>query len=267
MFNNKFQQRLKALFADIERLAADPAWDSPAVRRDLEELRGRLCKLEKEFLENQKQASAAEEVVVPKNEVVKALPAAPLLYEKERVAYAFSEDQLVSLDDAQAEKPHFDHAMTALLTASGQPIGEMQIEPPVERQWTSEEVNLANAVAQQASLQIQNLQLLAGTERARAEAEAATRRFMHEGWDSYLDAIHQNERVGYSFDQTTVKPYSEKLPVNSGLHEPMAVMDEQVGALYIKPDPSHPLSNDDRELMAAVAQQYSITGRCLASPG
>jgi signal transduction histidine kinase len=257
MFNNKFQQRLKALFADIERLAADPACSSSAVRRDLEELRGRLCKLEKEFLENQKQASTAKEVVVSQNESVKARPAAPVLYEKERIAYAFSDDKLVSVDEAQSTEPHFDHAMTALLTASGQPIGEMQIEPPGEHQWTSEDANLANAVAQQASLQIQNLQLLAVTERARAEAEAATRRFMHEGWDSYLDAIHQNERIGYSFDQTTVKPYSEKLPVNSGLHEPMAVMDEQVGALYIKPDPSRPLSSDDKELMAAVAHQVA----------
>ena len=155
MFNNKFQQRLKALFADIERLAADPACDSLAVRRDLEELRGRLCKLEKEFLENQKQASTAKEVVVPQNEAVKARPAAPVLYEKERIAFAFSDDKLVSVEEAQSTETHFDHAMTALLTASGQPIGEMQIESPAEHQWTSEDANLANAVAQQASLQIQ----------------------------------------------------------------------------------------------------------------
>ncbi len=118
-------------------------------------------------------------------------------------------------------------------------------------------MNLANAVAQQASLQIQNLRLLAATERARAEAETATRQFMREGWDSYLDAIHMNERIGYAYDQTSVKSYVEKLPANSGFHEPMAVMDEQVGALYVKADPSHPLTEGDRELMAAVAHQVA----------
>ena len=67
----------------------------------------------------------------------------------------------------------------------------MQIEPPSERTWTPEETNLANAVAQQVSLQIQNLRLLAATERARAEAQAANRQFTHQNWESFMDGIRQ----------------------------------------------------------------------------
>ena len=257
MFNKKFRQRLDTLFTDIKHLAADSACDSPVIKRELEELRARLCELEAEFLESEKRATATKEVVAPKNNSVEARPAAPVLYEKEQLSYSYAGDKLESLEDSQSRVPQPDHAMTALLTAGGQTIGEMQIESPPERHWTSEEMNLADAVAQQASLQIQNLRLLAATERARAEAETATRQFMHEGWASFMDGIHQNERVGYAYDQNSVKSYAEELPVNSGFHEPMAVMDEQVGALYIKTDPSHPLTDDNKELMAAVARQVA----------
>ena len=37
----------------------------------------------------------------------------------------------------------------------------------------------------------------------------------------------------------------------------MALMDEQVGALYVKTNPSRPLTNDDRQLLSAVAQQVA----------
>src|ERR1700690_2139462 len=117
MFNNKFQQRLKALFADIDRLVADPAWDSPVIRHDLEELRGRLCKLEKEFLENQKQLSAAKEVIAPKDEPVKIRAAAPVLYERDQIAYAFAGDELMTLEESRSNEPHFVRPMKALLTA------------------------------------------------------------------------------------------------------------------------------------------------------
>ncbi len=258
MFNNKFRQRLNALFTDIKHLAADPACDSPEIRRDLETLRARLCKLETEYLDNEKRASAAQEAATSASAgKVEAQPAALELYETEQVAYTYTGDNLESIQNPTSGASLSNHAITAHLTVSGQTIGDLKIESPSERLWSSEEVNLANAVAQQASLQIQNLRLLASTERARAEAEIATRRFMHEGWDSYLDAIHQNERIGYAYDQTSVKSYTEKLPANSGVHEPMAINDEQVGALYIKTDPSHPLTSDDKELMAAVANQVA----------
>ncbi len=258
MFNHNYQQRLDALFADIQRLAADPASDSPKIRLEIESLRTRMGELEKEFLDGKKSASAVHETVLPAGTRNTELAAGALaIYEKEHIAYTYTGDEFRSNHGSPSNMPISDHAITARLTASGQTIGEMQIEPPPERAWTTEEINLANAVAQQASLQIQNLRLLAVTERARSEAEIATRRFMHEGWDSYLDAIHRNQRIGYAYDQDSVEPYGEKLPVNSGFHEPLAVMDEQVGGLYIKTDPSHPLTNDDKELMAAVAHQVA----------
>jgi len=54
MLNKKFKLRLEALFADIDRLAADPTCALPEVRRDIEALRARLCELEAEYLKSEK---------------------------------------------------------------------------------------------------------------------------------------------------------------------------------------------------------------------
>ena len=133
----------------------------------------------------------------------------------------------------------------------------MQIEPASERPLTQSDMELVNVINQQATLQIQNLRLLAAAERSRAEAETATRRFMHESWDTYLDAINQSERIGYAYDQSSLTPYSNKLHVNGGVHESVQVRDEEVGALYLKPDPNRPLTDADKGLVSAVANQVA----------
>ena len=150
-----------------------------------------------------------------------------------------------------------ENAINAPLTASGQIIGEMQIEPPAARDWTPEESRLANAVAQQASLQIQNLRLLATTERARAEAQAATRQFTHENWESFLDGIHHSEHIGYVYNQAGVTPFAESVPNEHDVQETINVLDEQVGNLFLKADPARPLTAEDKALVSAVARQLA----------
>jgi len=119
----------------------------------------------------------------------------------------------------------------------------------------TDDSDLAESVVQQVSLQIQSLRLLAEAERARAEAQAATRRFSHVSWQNYLDAIHQNEQVGYSYDQNAVAPFNESLPAEADFEQTVQVMDDQVGQLYLKTSPVHPLNADDKALVAAVARQ------------
>jgi len=253
----KYSQRLKALFADLEKLAAYPGAQSPSIRPELEALRVRLLALEAEFLGSEKHGSSqAEQPDMPEKGPGPRI-APEILYDREQVGFVYTGDKLESLQEAPSTISPMDQNLSALLSASGQTIGEMRIGQPAGRPLTPEEQNLARSVAQQVSLQIQNLRLLAATERARTEAEAATRQFMHEGWDEYLDAIHHNERVGYAYDQDSVSPYFEKLPANPGYQVSMDVMDEQIGALYLKTDPAHSLSNDEKGLVAAVARQVS----------
>ena len=133
MFNNQFRQRLDMLFADMERIKADPAISPPVFHAEIQELQKRLCELESQFLENEKRAAAQECESHATSKDIPQRPTAPLLYEKEHMGYSYSKDGVKSLKLLSPETNEGTDAVTAPLTASGQLIGEMQIKPPSER--------------------------------------------------------------------------------------------------------------------------------------
>jgi signal transduction histidine kinase len=181
-----------------------------------------------------------------------------MVYEKEQVGFAFKGDALEPLRISNWEDGfEGKNAIRAPLVSTGQTIGSMYIEADSEKGWDPEEEQLANTVAQQVSQQIQSLRLLASAEQARAEAEEATRRFMHESWASYMDAIHQHERVGYAYDQASVTPFLDDSGTDDSHLETVKVMDEQIGTIALKDDPSRPLTDSDKQLAAAVANQIA----------
>jgi len=263
MNNKQERQRLNTLFADLERLAVDASGKNPEIQQELESLRARVVELERQFNEAEKCAandandSATAVELAPENVSHSHQHVSYDVYEKDQIGYSYADDRLESLHASTNAVSDIPDAITALLTANGQTIGEMQIAHPADRQLTADEINLASAIAQQTSLQIQNLRLLASAERSRAEAETATRRFMHEGWDSYLDAIQRNERIGYAYDQASLTPYNYKIDSSGGLKKTVTVMDQHVGALFLKPDPNRPLTVADKELVNAVAGQVA----------
>ena len=180
---------------------------------------------------------------------------APILYEKERVGYVYNGKTLAALQSSSLPALNAENAIQAPLTETGQPVGNVYVEPQQQQAWTEDEAQLAEDVAQRASLQIQNLRLLAAAERARAEAQAATRRFTHEGWEAFLDAIHQNERIGYAYNQEEVAPFTDLSLPEADIQETVNVLDEQVGQLFLETNPDRPLTAEDKALVAAVARQ------------
>jgi signal transduction histidine kinase len=257
------RKRVKKLFSNIEQMALDstavradnagensgaelksltpPALSEDAkVQRELEMLRARVQELETQLQSGRKTVSK------------------PVLYEKEQVGFAFKNNALEPLKISNFEAGfEGKNAIRAPLITTGQTIGSMYIEADPKKVWDSDEEKLANTVAQQVSLQIQSLRLLASAERARTEAEEATRRFMHESWASYLDAIHQHERIGYAYDQGSVTPFLEDSGDDGDYRETVKVMDQQVGTLALKNDPSKPLTDADKKLVASVADQIA----------
>ncbi len=258
---DQFQKRLKKLFNDMDRIAAQPNLDSAVLRHELDLLRARVADLETQFLEQQYRPAALVEApkpvepAAPANEPVS--PSTAIIYEKELVGFSFTGETLEPMQVAAIAKLDTKNAIKAQLTETGRPIGSMIIEPAPEHPWSPDDANLAQSVAQQVSLQIQNLRLLASAERARAEAQAATRRFTHESWDSFLDAIHQSERIGFSYDQEAVEPYANLAPPEAAFEETVAVLDEHIGKLILEADPSRPLTESDKAMASAVARQVA----------
>jgi signal transduction histidine kinase len=171
------------------------------------------------------------------------------------VGYLFSGDNLTPVALVSSTIPESENTLTTPLVASGQVIGEMQVHPAAERSITTEDKNLANAVAQQVSLQIQNLRLLDAAERARLEALEATRQFTHQSWESFLDGIRNSERIGYVYDQNAVEAFVAPTLAEHDYQESVQVLDEQVGRLFVKADPDRPLTEEDRGLINSVAAQ------------
>ena len=263
--HKRYRDRLNALFSDIERLSTSPASEAAAVREELAALQLRLCALEAEIeaLQCEKEIQVQVEPVQaePEARVVEVAAASvrptPLLYEKERIGFAYTGNEIKPVQDPNQVLPESAEVINLPLVIGGAAVGEVKIEPPEEKQLTAEEISFANTIAQQASLQIQSLRLIESAERARSEAEQATRQFMHQSWESYMDAIHQSERIGYVYDQAEVAPYTETVTAEQGIQKTVAVMDEQIGTLFVQPDPTRPLSESDLNMVDQVAKQIA----------
>jgi len=183
----------------------------------------------------------------------KASKITPIIYEKEEVGFAYSDDQVMPIRGTRSSIQNEAEMVRTPLTFSGKAIVEVQVAQPSERQLTEDDIKLANAIAQQASLQIENLRLLASAERARAEAEDATHQFTHRNWANFLDAIHNSERIGYAYDQAAVEPFMEPAPVEYDHEETMQVLDQQIGKLFVKGN--NALTEEDKALINAIAKQ------------
>ena len=254
--------RVKRLFSDIKRIENQPLTEVEALESkpnlensdinfEFDVLRARILELEAQLKESEHRINT----LLVQTGAAGAYPAVSTLYEKEQVGFAYRDENLQPIEAKNFDMAKLAHTITVPLTASEQTIGEMQIEPPVDHNWTPEETNLANAVAQQVSLQIQNLRLLAAAELARSEAQAASRQFAHQSWEAFLDGIHQSERIGYLYDQASVAFFAESAPVECDYQENVNVLNEHVGSLLLKTDPAHPLTDEDKALVSSVAQQ------------
>ena len=248
------QKRLTELFKELQQIAESPLGEAHNVQQKLDDWHRRSFELEKEIQVNREDDPRRSDDVHMQN---RHIHFPTLMYEKEQVGFVSSDGNLEVLNEFPNLSTDTGNIVSSPLVMNGQAIGEVLIAPRPNRHLTEDQILLVNAIAQQASLQIENLRLLSAAERSRAEAESATRRFIHEGWDSYLDGIHQSQRVGFEYDQASVFSNTHDLQVDGGVHAPLQVMNEQVGVLYIEPGPNRPLENLDKELINSVAEQVA----------
>jgi len=175
------------------------------------------------------------------------------IYEKEKVGYIFHNDVVSPVPIADSSQLPQDNVVKTPLVSSGTSIGEFQIATNEKHTLKDDDLKLANAIAQQAALQIENLRLLAATERARAEAEEATKQYAHKSWDNFLDAINKAERIGYAYDQASVQPFEQPRPAEYDHEEIMQTLNMQIGKLFVKGNKA--LTEDDHKFINAIANQ------------
>ncbi|MDP1546507.1 MAG: ATP-binding protein [Anaerolineales bacterium] len=230
----------------------------PAPPMAAEELSARIRELQSKLEESEARAATAEsKLALLKNRASKPQASPAMLYDREQVGFTYRNESIQPLRAVELSAEESNEVVETPLIAGGEVIGDIKITPSNQQPWTAEEARLTNNVAQRVALQIQNLRLLAATERARTEAQAATRQFTHESWEGFLDGIRNSERIGYKYDQAAVEPYAESKPAEHDIQETVNVLDEHIGNLYVKADPSQPLNEDDRRMVSAIAQRVA----------
>lgn len=94
------------------------------------------------------------------------------------------------------------NALEVPLQIGDEILGALQLED--EDNLPEDVSELMASVAQQVTQHVENLRLLAQAEQYRAEAEQASRRLTHEGWQEYLQSAIAPES-SYFYDQSQVK--------------------------------------------------------------
>ncbi|KXK13487.1 MAG: putative signaling protein [Chloroflexi bacterium OLB14] len=171
----------------------------------------------------------------------------------EKIGYVFNQNEILPY----LNQPNVAEANTldTPILVAGAEIGKIQIVDDADRQWTVDESNLIQNTAMQLANHIENLRLLAQSEKYRTEAEQVTKRLTREGWREYF-ATQKDQVNGFAYDQYQVLPLSENGHYAESLQtHPIYVRDEQVGELAIVQNES--LNEETNEIINAVTQQLS----------
>jgi GAF domain-containing protein/HAMP domain-containing protein len=117
------------------------------------------------------------------------------------------------------------------------------------------------ALAGQLAIAIQNANLLAEAEQARAEVESQARRLTRSNWMDYLDAIHKPEETGFLFEQNKISVLTQAEETqtaenSNALVAPIAVTGEALGNLVVEMEGQSPISRTS-ELVNTVARQVA----------
>jgi GAF domain-containing protein/HAMP domain-containing protein len=117
------------------------------------------------------------------------------------------------------------------------------------------------ALAGQLAVAIQNANLVAETQEARAEVEAQARRLVRTGWGEYMDAVHKPEQVGFLFDHNEVTPLEDavetQLPEDGqAVSAPISLTGEMLGSLVVEIDEERQ-TEQTSELVETVARQVA----------
>jgi GAF domain-containing protein len=151
--------------------------------------------------------------------------------------------------------------MAVPLVVGDKVVGVLDMQSSESGVLTQEILPAFEALAGQLAVAVQNANLLAETEGARAQVEAQARRLVRQGWNEHLDAIHMPEQLGFVFEHNKVTPLAEvdatRLPEDGKvISVPISVTGEALGSLVVEID-DETRREQTNELVSVVARQVA----------
>lgn len=174
------------------------------------------------------------------------------IHKPEKSGFVFEQNNITPLTGE--EKPSAEGALVAPIEIAGESLGNLVVEMQGTKAASHAE-EMINTVARQVAQQIENLRLLDSADRFRYEAEQATRRLTHEGWQEYTETSNS---TGYIYDLNEVRPYGQdemEQAEETGVNLPLKVGDETIGKLILKDVKASDTESVD--IASAVAERLS----------
>jgi GAF domain-containing protein len=149
-------------------------------------------------------------------------------------------------------------------------VGALDVQSTETGAFKEEDIQMLSLLANQVSLAIENARLFDETRNALAEAEAISRQFTREAWGR-LPAEHN--LVGYRYDITGATPLDEPIDlmeISKGKSQskqieanqvvvPIELRGETIGNLVVQSPSSGRLSQDQLDLIKAVAERVALS--------
>ena len=155
------------------------------------------------------------------------------IHKHEQIGFSFDHEELKPLDADDPKTPADNGSLIeAPIAWVGEELGSLSVEMDTAVQ-SEENIELVNIVARQVSQQIENLRLIENAERYLHEAQDATRRQTHEGWQEYLRS-RESQQLGYMYDSTKVVPHGGGAEDNCEFFLPLKARNEEVGKLAVE---------------------------------
>jgi GAF domain-containing protein len=114
-------------------------------------------------------------------------------------------------------------------------VGVLDLQSEKANALNQEILSTFESMAGQLAIAIQNANLLAETEQARAEVEAQARRLVRANWADYQDAIHKPEETGFVFEQNQISAMTQDEAIKeNSLVSAISVTGETLGNLVVE---------------------------------
>lgn len=125
--------------------------------------------------------------------------------------------------------------ITTPIVIAGEMIGEIELGYGAESAWTTEDAEFVAKVAEQVAQQVENLRLLAETERYRTTAEDAMKRLTREGWEGYLVG-ESSAGLMFTYDGQRVQARQASIgaPAGEGISQPISILGEEIGDIFVE---------------------------------
>jgi GAF domain-containing protein/methyl-accepting chemotaxis protein len=143
------------------------------------------------------------------------------------------------------------------LVVEGRVLGVLDMQSDRVNTFTRENLTVFEATATQLAIAIDSAQQWTQSQAAQRKSEEALRQRTREVWAERL--AQEKGNVGYTYDLSAVNPVSISAAVtdSNGFSVPLVVQSQQIGRLAVEAPPDQPWTEDEQDLLSAVAQQLA----------